>query len=106
MVVALIAKWTANQGHEDEVCEAILELAELSRREPGNLFYQANRDPGDPRVFLFYEQYVDQPAFEAHFASEHVQRLGLETAFPLLDSRERSFYHPIGPLDGEVRARR
>jgi quinol monooxygenase YgiN len=103
MVVALTAKWTAKEGHEAEVRQAILELAELSRREAGNLFYQPNRDPDNPRVFLFYEQYVDQAAFEAHFASEHVQRLAVETAIPLLESRDRTFYETVGPLDRDTR---
>jgi quinol monooxygenase YgiN len=103
MTIALTAKWTAKQGHEDKVHQAVVELAKLSRREPGNLFYQPNRDPDNPRVFLFYEQYVDQAAFEAHFASEHVQRLAVETAIPLLESRERTFYETVGPLDRDTR---
>jgi quinol monooxygenase YgiN len=97
MTYVVTAKWTARAGHENEVREAVLALIEPSRAEPGSLLYQAHEDPDDPRVFFFYEQYVDQAAYEAHGASEHFQRLGHGTAIPLLESRERLFLAPIEP---------
>jgi quinol monooxygenase YgiN len=92
MPYVVTARWTAKEGREDEVRAAILQLIEPSRAEPGNLFYQPNQDPSDPRIFFFYEQYVDEDAYKAHGASEHFTRLGFETAIPLLESRERAFF--------------
>jgi quinol monooxygenase YgiN len=88
----VIAKWTANEGEEAAVAAAVTALAEASRAEPGNLVYQPHRDPQDPRVFLIYEQYLDEQAFLAHGASEHFQRHAFGDAIPRLASRERSFY--------------
>jgi quinol monooxygenase YgiN len=71
-------------------------MAGPSRAEPGNLFYQAQRDPQNPRLFFLYEQYVDEGGYEAHMASEHFTRLVKEEAIPdVLESREREFYETL-----------
>lgn len=96
MAYVVIAKWTAREGEEDAVAAAIEALIEPSRAEPGLLLYQPQRDPEDPRVFLLYEQYVDEAAYKAHGESEHFRRHGLEDGIPRLESRERSFYETFG----------
>ena len=83
------------EGNEDEALATMSELAEATRQEPGCVHYIPVQDPEDPRNVMFYEQYVDQAAFEAHGASEHFQRLAAGKLFGLLDSRERSFYQTI-----------
>ena len=66
MAFVVTALWTAKLGNEDQVASAVSELVEPSRNEPGIILYQPHRDPGDPRRFFFYEQYVDRAAYEAH----------------------------------------
>jgi len=95
MGYVVTAKWTAKEGEEETVLAAIRQLLEPSRAEPGNRFYQPNRDPDDPRVFFFYEIYDDEDAYKAHGESEHFQRHGFGEAIPLLESRERWFYTTI-----------
>jgi quinol monooxygenase YgiN len=95
MAYVVTARWTANAGEEERVLEAIKGMIDPSRAEPGCLFYQPNRDPENPRVFFFYELYVDEDAYKAHGESEHFQRLGFEEAIPLLESRERIFYETV-----------
>lgn len=92
MAYVVIAVWTARPGEEDAVAAAIDALIEPSRAEPGNLVYQPHRDPMNPRVFLLYEQYVDEAAYAAHGASDHFHRLAASDAIPRLESRERTFY--------------
>jgi quinol monooxygenase YgiN len=92
MAYVVLATWTAQPGEEDAVAAAIDALIEPSRAEPGSLLYQAHRDPANPRVFMLYEQYVDEAAYQAHGASEHFARHGHGDAIPRLQSRERSFY--------------
>jgi len=92
MSFVVTAKWTALPGNEDRVAAAIAKLAEPSRAEPGIVFYQPHRDPDNPGVFFFYEQYVDKAAYEAHGSSEHFKAYGFGEAIPLLESRERAFY--------------
>ena len=92
MAYVVSAKWRAKPGKEDRLAALCREMTEPSRAEPGNLFYQAHRDPEDPTAFFFYEQYVDEDAYKAHGESEHFQRLAFGDAIPRLVSRERAFY--------------
>jgi autoinducer 2-degrading protein len=92
MAYVVLAKWVAKPGEEEAVAAAITALIEPSRAEPGNLAYLPHRDPADPRVFLLYEQYVDEAAYQAHGQSEHFTRHALQDAIPRLEARERSFY--------------
>ena len=93
MAYVVAAKWRAKPGKEGRLAELCGEMTEPSRSEPGNLFYQAHRDPDDPRLFYLYEQYVDQAGYEAHMDSEHFTRLVKGEAIPeLLEAREREFY--------------
>jgi quinol monooxygenase YgiN len=95
MPYVLAARWVAKEGEEENVQAALEKLAGPSRAEPGCLMWQPHRDPDDPRVFFFYEQYTDAEAFEAHGASEHFQEHGLGDAIPRLESRERTFYETL-----------
>lgn len=95
MAYVVVARWIAAEGNEERVLDAIRNLIEPSRAEPGCLYYQPNRDPQDARVFFFYEQYADEDAYLAHGESDHFQRYGFGEAIPLLESRERWFYLTI-----------
>jgi quinol monooxygenase YgiN len=92
MAYVVTARWTAKEGEEEAVARAVEQIVEYSRAEPGMLLYQPHRDPENPRVFFFYEQYADADAYQAHLDSEHMKRLGFGEAIPRLESRERSFY--------------
>lgn len=92
MTFVLIAKWTAKEGEESNVRAALEQLAGPTRAEPGCLMWEPHVDPDNPRVFLVYEQYVDQAALDEHVESEHFKRLAFGNAIPRLESRERSFY--------------
>jgi autoinducer 2-degrading protein len=77
------------------VLAAVKELAIASPKEPGMVLYQAHRDPQNPRVFFFYEQYVDEAAYDEHTGSEHFKRWGFGEAIPRLLERKREFYETI-----------
>lgn len=95
MAFALVVRMTAKEGEQDNVAAIIPKLVEATRQEPGNIIYQAHRDPEDPRVFLMYEQYDDKAAFEAHGASDHFKDLGLGQLFPLMEDRRREIFETI-----------
>jgi quinol monooxygenase YgiN len=95
MAVVLRATWTAKDGNEEEVLEALRVLAPLSRQEPGCRFYQAYRSPEQPRVFHLFEIYDDQDAVRAHADSPHFQEHARGRAIPLLESREREFFETL-----------
>jgi quinol monooxygenase YgiN len=95
MAFVLVVRMTAKEGKEERAAALTEELATATRQEPGCELYIPCRDPESPRSFLFYEQYRDRAAFEAHGASEHFQRLAAGELFGLLESRERSFYETV-----------
>ena len=96
MAYVVCAKWTAKQGKEDRLVEIIEEMTPPSRAEPGNVYYQAQRSPENPRLFFLYEQYADEAGYEAHMATEHFTRLVKEEAIPeVLEAREREFYETL-----------
>ena len=97
MAYVVVARWRANAGSEERVIAVLEELTRATRAEPGCVGYQPHRSTDDPRDFLIYEQYADEAAFQAHIESEHFTRLVLEEAVPeLLESRDRTFYLPLG----------
>jgi quinol monooxygenase YgiN len=95
MSFVLVVRMKVAEGNEDRVAEIIPELAKASREEPGCDHYIPCRDPDDSRSYLFFEQYRDKAAFEAHGASEHFQRLAAGEMFGLMESRERTFYETV-----------
>lgn len=96
MSFVLVVRMTALEGNEDEAAATMRELAEATRQEPGCELYIPAQDPENPRAFLFYEQYVDKAALDAHGASEHFQRLAVGKLFGLMESpRERTFYETV-----------
>jgi quinol monooxygenase YgiN len=92
MAYVLTAKWTAREDEVPAVEAALRRLIAATRTEPGNLVYQCHRDPSDPRVFLLYEMYEDEAAFQAHASSPHFDEYAVHDAIPRLESRERHFY--------------
>lgn len=89
------ATWTAREGAQGTVLDALHRLAPLSRAEPGCRYYQPYRDPSQPRVFRIFEVYDDEAAFEAHKASSHFQELALGLAVPVLENREVTVFETI-----------
>lgn len=90
------AIWRAEPGKEEVVADALRELVEPSRAEPGNLLYQPYRSPDEPSVFRIFEMYADEAAFTAHAESDHFQRWGFGVAIPALAERTREFYETFG----------
>lgn len=86
------ARLLAKPGEEDTIIGAMREIVPASRAEPGCVAYIAHQDISDPRRFMFYEQYDDEAAFQAHVASDHYRRWVAETIAPALEERERGVY--------------
>ena len=105
MAFVVAATWKAKPGEAERVTEVIRKMTPLSRAEPGNVFYQAQRSIEDPRLFYLYEQYVDESGYQSHQDSEHFTRLVKQEAIPdLLEDRERAFYETIDDHAGGLAA--
>lgn len=60
----------------EEFIEATRSLIEQSRAEEGNVSYSLFQDPADPSKFLFFEEWKNQAAVDAHFATAHFKAFG------------------------------
>jgi quinol monooxygenase YgiN len=72
-ILTVVAKIYPKPGHEDELQGLLVEMADAVRRaEPDCLVYRPHRLAGQPAVFLFYEQYRSDAAFELHKTAPHL----------------------------------
>jgi quinol monooxygenase YgiN len=72
-VLTVIAKIRAAKGKGDALAALLTEQAAAVRAaEPGCLLYRPHRSKKDPEVFVFYEQYADEAALDAHRKAPHL----------------------------------
>jgi quinol monooxygenase YgiN len=72
-VLTVVAKLRAANGKGDALAALLVEQAAVVRREePGCLVYRPHRSAKDPELFLFYETYQDDAAFDAHRKAPHL----------------------------------
>jgi quinol monooxygenase YgiN len=67
----IVAKVSVKPEKIKDFTEAAKEMIEKSNKESGCKFYQLYQDPYDNTKFVFVEQYVNQAAVDAHFASDY-----------------------------------
>jgi quinol monooxygenase YgiN len=74
--ITLTAKLTIKAGKEKEFETLMKGIVPKVRQEEGNLAYTMCRSKDNPRVFLFFEEYTDQEAVQAH--GRHLRELGVD----------------------------
>lgn len=74
--ITLTAKLTIKEGKEKEFETLMKEVVPKVRQEEGNLAYTMCRSKENPRVFLFFEEYRDQAAIQAH--GKHLGELDID----------------------------
>lgn len=60
-------------GTEAQLLQHVATQIAATRREPGCLNYDFHRGIDDPTRFMFYENFADQAAFEAHLSAAHTR---------------------------------
>jgi quinol monooxygenase YgiN len=72
-MLTVVARLRAAKGKGDALAALLSEqAATVKRAEPGCLVYRAHRSIEDPELFVFYETYVDDAAFEFHRKAPHL----------------------------------
>ena len=72
-VLCIVAKVRAPKGKGDALAALLKEQAAAVRKsEPGLLVYRPHRSTKDPDVFIWYEQYKDEAALDAHRKAPHL----------------------------------
>lgn len=92
LMYVVIAQYVAQPGAGDRLAEQIRPHIEASRREPGCRSFLVNRAIDDPSLFVLYEQYDDEAAFDAHRNSEHFRTILEPHVLPLVAQRHVSFF--------------
>jgi quinol monooxygenase YgiN len=70
-VVSLVAQIRALPGHEAEVESMLAGYGKTVRQEAGNRIFAVNKAVEDSRLFVVYEEYASQEAFQAHLQAEY-----------------------------------
>jgi quinol monooxygenase YgiN len=91
-MIVLKVDMLVKPGAEAKCCEYIHILQQHSRKEPGCLLYVGHQSTEDPRKFLFYEQYKDEAALQAHRASPHFQQYVIGGLDAIMEQRSRNLY--------------
>jgi quinol monooxygenase YgiN len=72
-VVTVVAKIRAAKGKGDALAALLKEqAAAVHKAEPGCIVYRPHRSTKDPELFLFYEQYQNEAALDAHRKAPHL----------------------------------
>lgn len=72
-VLTVVAKVRAAKGKGEALAALLKEqVAAVRAAEPGCLVYRPHRSTKDPDLFIFYEQYKDDDALDAHRKAPHL----------------------------------
>lgn len=69
----VIAVLVAKPGKEDALRSVLTGLIAPTRKEKGCILYELLQNKEDPREFTFVEEWHDDAALEAHFATDHIK---------------------------------
>ncbi|MTH55210.1 antibiotic biosynthesis monooxygenase [Bacillus mangrovi] len=92
--ITINAIMKAKEGREEELFAAMKKAIAPSRAEEGCISYDLHRSKEDKGVFVFFENWKDQEAVDAHIASPHYQAYREEIA-PLIETREVHFLDKV-----------
>jgi quinol monooxygenase YgiN len=70
-MIVLAAKLTGKPGRKNDILRLVATVTPPSRAESGCLTYQFYEQQPDGNEFLFFEEWRDQAALDAHFQSAH-----------------------------------
>ena len=94
-MIVLKVDMLVKPGTEEKCREYIRILQAHSLKEPGCLMYIDQQSTEYPRKFLFYEQYRDAAALEAHRNAPYFKQYVIGGLDAIMESRSRDLYEPI-----------
>ena len=71
----IIGTVVAKPDKREELYRVLLAQVAPTRAEEGCVSYDFHRDQKDPNVFVFYENFVDRAALEAHLKMPYLEPL-------------------------------
>lgn len=73
--LVIIARFRAKPGQEVRLLEELKRLLGPTREESGCIVYELHQSKTEPGIFVFYENWTNQAALDAHFKTPHFQAL-------------------------------
>ncbi len=81
---AILVTFKVKAGKEADFEAAFRPCLAATKKEPGCVSYELNRDPDEPAVYVMYEKFRGLPALEDHLKQKHTQTL-LSTVIPMCE---------------------
>ncbi len=94
-MLSVIAKIRAKPGREKDVENELRALIEPTRAEQGCFNYDLHVSQNDLGVFMFYENWTDRAALDAHAQSPHLKAWGKKQPAMLAHGVEISLFEMI-----------
>jgi quinol monooxygenase YgiN len=95
-MISLIATITAKEDKVEQVLAELQILLKHTTQEEGNIQYVLHRDIERPNVFVFYEQFKDQAAFDFHASQSYIAAFGAKKDELLEKPAELKFLNFLG----------
>jgi quinol monooxygenase YgiN len=83
---ALLVTIKAKPGKEKELEATFAPCIAATKKEPGCLAYELNRDSDDPTTYIMFEKFKNIAALEAHLTQAHTTKL-LKAVEPLTEGQ-------------------
>ena len=87
-MIVVTGSVTARQDTFDQVRKLSLEHVHRSRKEPGCISHAVHVDCENPLRLMFFEQWADSAALQAHFAVPASGEFGPRAAITLFSARD------------------
>ena len=71
--ISIVCVIQAKPETKEQVQKALTHLAELTRKEKGNINYDLHLACNDDCLFLIYENWIDQQALDQHMAQDYLK---------------------------------
>jgi quinol monooxygenase YgiN len=94
MAYSLAITLKCQDGEANTFRRVLAEITPPSRAEAGSVAFVTHASLEEDNVFLVYESYVDQGAYEAHLATPAFARVEAEL-FPLVVERDVRIYESL-----------
>lgn len=92
-MLTFTAKLIIKAGQEADFERIMRAAVPKVHEEPGNHAYVMHRSTENPQCFMFYEQYSDQAALDAHRA--HLREMGIDLRAMLEAPPTLEFYETL-----------
>jgi quinol monooxygenase YgiN len=71
--LTILARVRAKPGQEARLLQELKRLPAATRAEEGCVSYDLHQSQSDPALFVFYENWANQAALNAHFETRYLQ---------------------------------